>query len=366
MRAGDLVAGQKFHHDGRVLIATGEVDRFGDAVALYEDEGLFELYELDADTTVGLAKGSGGDEDTPTPYSDRQAAWVEEHDLKVGDKVVVTRKATSEEGGWRAEWLDKMDAFVGKTYTVHHIGRGGIILDVGGLFYSLPYTALQLAGEEPYSDRQAAWVKKHGLKVGDFVTVTRVAKDHENGWPVYWAPMMDDLVGGRHEIHGFGCAGVHIESEDAFSGYWNVPYFVLEVAADDTAESGLRKMDDNEVIRKGDRGYWPQSTRPWEDVRLGVGMTVGDYKEMFEQVAGVYRPEESADGEPVIRAYNAEEAGAIVGKVLAHKARPDGVGVVTANDPFQGCLFVGPVPMSYEEVLDEFTHLDGSPCGVAE
>jgi hypothetical protein len=77
-----------------------------------------------------------------------------------------------------------------------------------------------------YSEEQA----KHGPKVGELVTITRIAADGERGWDNAWARSMDRNVGKRARVHEVGggdgivCINVDDDGEDYF-----YPYFVLEM-----------------------------------------------------------------------------------------------------------------------------------------
>lgn len=71
--------------------------------------------------------------------------YLEEHRasrLKVGDKVIVTRKAKSEENGWCNGWDSSMDCLVGKTctITVDNLEYGFSLNDSG---YDFPYFILE-------------------------------------------------------------------------------------------------------------------------------------------------------------------------------------------------------------------------------
>jgi len=62
------------------------------------------------------------------------------------------------------------------------------------------------------------------FKIGDKVLVTRMAKDHENGWNNSWAPEMNKLVGEISKVTEIGDGGRGIRLED----YFYYPEFVLE------------------------------------------------------------------------------------------------------------------------------------------
>lgn len=73
---------------------------------------------------------------------------------------------------------------------------------------------------------------------------------------------------------------------------------------------------------------------------------------------------------PKIRNYNTEEMNSLVGKILKNKDSgvlsivTSGTGYVTHSG--MECVCVGNAYFDYLELLDKFTHTDGSPCGVPE
>lgn len=78
---------------------------------------------------------------------------------------------------------------------------------------------------EDYVTRQ----KNCGLKNGDMVKVTRIAKSYENGWTNTWISSMNELVGNTYKIHNMNndsAWGILIYVSDRIK--WNVPYFILE------------------------------------------------------------------------------------------------------------------------------------------
>lgn len=61
-------------------------------------------------------------EEKPEPsYAERQAAWIKENNVKVGDKFKVLRKAEDYEQGWGIDWADKMDYLVNKIIKIDEI-----------------------------------------------------------------------------------------------------------------------------------------------------------------------------------------------------------------------------------------------------
>lgn len=88
------------------------------------------------------------------------------------------------------------------------------------LFYPAP--------EPTYAERQAEWVKKHNLKVGDKVVVLRTAECREDGWCNDWVGSMNHMVGNSYTYNGAYDTGISLSC-----GFvW--PYFVLEVVKEPT------------------------------------------------------------------------------------------------------------------------------------
>jgi hypothetical protein len=78
------------------------------------------------------------------------------------------------------------------------------------------------------------YIRKHnrsGLKVGDHVTITHIAKGYERGWADNWVEPMDNFVGVKGSIvKDNGDQGFHVLTS---KGDWNFPFFVLEKVPDD-------------------------------------------------------------------------------------------------------------------------------------
>lgn len=82
-------------------------------------------------------------------YAERQAKWIADNGIKVGDYVRVVRKADSHEDGWNNGWVDNMTYWVGKVFKVNYFNdTAGIQLldncgaDCGAVA-SFPYFVLE-------------------------------------------------------------------------------------------------------------------------------------------------------------------------------------------------------------------------------
>lgn len=77
-----------------------------------------------------------------------------------------------------------------------------------------------------YAERQAAWVKEHGIKPGSKVRVTRVAASHEDGWGNTWERLMSSSVGETLTVVRLSLRNNGIQLLER--GGYVFPYFVLE------------------------------------------------------------------------------------------------------------------------------------------
>jgi hypothetical protein len=90
-------------------------------------------------------------------YAERQKEWIKKHNLKVGDKVKVLRRAENHKGGWGTYWPCQIDDTVGKTYEVDTISDYSIRLRLNkesggfsGYFdWWYPYFVLEPVKQEP-------------------------------------------------------------------------------------------------------------------------------------------------------------------------------------------------------------------------
>lgn len=108
-------------------------------------------------------------------YAEKQQKWINKHNIKVGDKVRITRKAESRENGWNACWVSSMDKNVKKTGIIttidnHKISNIGIRVYIDGhneCWY--PYHVLEKV-EDKNEFRFGAKVKAEF----DFMTITGI------------------------------------------------------------------------------------------------------------------------------------------------------------------------------------------------
>ena len=104
-------------------------------------------------------------------YEERQAEWVKNHDVKVGDRVRLIRAASNEEDTWPNVWPCTPDGWIGNILRVMDIHSQNIVCynpDSDDLF-GFPYFVL----EKIMECKDKEWTVSYGLKVktGDPVLV---------------------------------------------------------------------------------------------------------------------------------------------------------------------------------------------------
>lgn len=115
-----------------------------------------------------------------------------------------------------------------------------------------------------YEERQAEWVKKHDVKVGDHVLLIRAASDGEDAWPNVWPCTADGWIGNIlrvMDIHSQNIVCYNPDSEDRFG----FPYFVLEKVVEHEDKEwnisyGLKvKTGDPVLMRSDNDSHWRYS-----------------------------------------------------------------------------------------------------------
>lgn len=78
-----------------------------------------------------------------------------------------------------------------------------------------------------YGDLAGAWIRDNDVKAGDYVKITRKAQDYENGWDNVWDSKMDKYVGRTVMVLRTDTLeeGISLSCPDTF---YYFPYFVLE------------------------------------------------------------------------------------------------------------------------------------------
>lgn len=115
--------------------------------------------------------GTTGDFAMPdkfTVYARKQKEWIKKNNIKVGDKVKITKKVNSLEDGWGCHWNGEMNSAVGKCGKIISIDdeeearNTGILIIVDGYDeYWYPYFILEKV-EKEFEFRFGAKVKGYG------------------------------------------------------------------------------------------------------------------------------------------------------------------------------------------------------------
>ena len=100
-------------------------------------------------------------------YLKLQTLWVDEINLKIGDRVKVVAKAASSQNGWLNSWTTTMSDSVGKAFTVTRIDNFGIQLDNR---FTYPYFVLEKEPEcikiQANSSSVMIKVSEVGIRIG--------------------------------------------------------------------------------------------------------------------------------------------------------------------------------------------------------
>ena len=126
-----------------------------------------------------------------------------------------------------------------------------------------------------YEERQAEWVKKHDVKVGDRVRLIRAASDGEDAWPNVWPRTADGWIGNILRVKDISNPNIMCYNPDA-DDWFGFPYFVLEKIMECkdkewTVSYGLKvKTGDPVLMRDNELRQWSYSVfshkRSSEDV----------------------------------------------------------------------------------------------------
>ena len=128
----------------------------------------------------------------PAPtYQERQAQWVKETGIKVGDQVKIVRGFTTVECGG-IHWCDDMSKMVGKVGVVDYLFEYGIRVAVKMMDFSFPYFCLEVKEPtyRPYTFEEARehlWGEKIVRKSDGFLAIAdRVDKTGTGSYSPEW------------------------------------------------------------------------------------------------------------------------------------------------------------------------------------
>ena len=115
-----------------------------------------------------------------------------------------------------------------------------------------------------YEKRQAEWVKKHDVKVGDRVRLIRAASNEEDTWPNVWPDKANEWVGKTLKVREISYVGIACYNPEA-GDWFGFPYFVLEKVMEHkdkewTVSYGLKVKTGDPVLLRGDNdSHWRYS-----------------------------------------------------------------------------------------------------------
>lgn len=118
--------------------------------------------------------------------------------------------------------------------------------------------------KKSYEKRQAEWVKKHDVKVGDRVRLIRAASNGEGGWSNVWPRSASNWVGKTLEVREINEVGIACHNPDA-DDWFGFPYFVLEKVMEHKDKEwevsyGLKVKTGDPVLMRGDNdSQWTYS-----------------------------------------------------------------------------------------------------------
>jgi hypothetical protein len=124
-------------------------------------------------------------------YREQQNKWLTENNVRIGDKVLVSRIAQSEEQGWDEIWTSRMYAFVGcENVTVEKIGGHS-----EGIYcfnrdtsegYRFPYFILEMPRatfvEFDCASAEKRFIHGHSSKKGNSVKNKWMPKNGDKVW----------------------------------------------------------------------------------------------------------------------------------------------------------------------------------------
>ena len=180
------------------------------------------------------------------------------------------------------------------------------------------YDCIIVKKEESYSERAKKWIEENNLKIGDYVKILRKTELYENRWGSFWVDEMSDYIGKVLKVVGINSIDglIILECDDTS---YEFPYFVLEKA------------------EKPESQYVPFESKE-EFVRRYTEVKEGADFDTFED--NLFQ----------------------CGMWLRSKVNGGLFQVVGfLNDAVY--LNIRAFDTNYQSMLDEYTFLDGSPCG---
>jgi len=187
---------------------------------------------------------------TNMEYIKAQEAWIKENNIKVGDKVFITKRTVDFKRGWDNTWETVMCEFVGTEQSIILFeNERGILLSNG---FRFPFFVLEkvnnkvesattsdlvrqasdapsFSAQSDYAARQAKWIRKHNLKVGDEVRVCALPTDnYVGGWNGISADIQETCLFYYMRIESIHpIFGIYLRDKKNYTLEW-FPFFCLE------------------------------------------------------------------------------------------------------------------------------------------
>lgn len=152
-------------------------------------ETVRQIHGRDTDRRFEKEDGTSWGLFYPTPYKLQQKLWVDGNNIRVGDRVkVVDYWEKGKKGFAYGRNFHDPKEFKKKDFKgeIVEINDYYLKVRIDGYSYNwrVPYYALKVI-KETYQSRQAGWVEKNILKIGDTVQVTRGWEPREEGFTYF-------------------------------------------------------------------------------------------------------------------------------------------------------------------------------------
>lgn len=186
--------------------------------------------------------------------------------FKIGDKVKVIRKGTTEEIRW-CGWSPVMD---------NNIGHSGIVTSVGSIPTGSEGNSYVAIDNDSWWYPDAVLEREPKFKEGDMVLITRKYADSwELGATGHWNEYMDQNVGKTGKIAKVMPEGISGYAEPVYkieveTGGWKHTYaeFLLEEVPV-TTDTKFKIGDIVKIHCIGDIGYWSKDMKDMTDGKTG-------------------------------------------------------------------------------------------------
>lgn len=221
---------------------------------------------------------------------------------------------------------------------VNHISFLGVLDETNQKCYPFhikgdtQWACIIVKKEPSYKERAKQWIEENGLKEGDYVKVTRKAKDYEDGWGSVWNNSMTKSVCKTLKVKEILLPNEYVILENGYS----YPYFVLEKIKESPKPKYVPFSNYEDFMD----AYISCLERNKEDTG----------REAFLANHGIW-----------LKAKYADDALFMVTEIWSY-------GVVFSCDmktteELEGKYLTINEPTTWEQLLREYTFIDDTPCG---